>query len=312
MATVSHFWGARGDLVLDTVRLTVNVPELSCGDLLRRGWDVTTRTSLHGGDVWASCQFEDVRLHFGGGIRWLTAECSLPGIVSGDNAQLLDWDGCKRGLDLMRAAACDAAAFSLPELRGWRVTRCDPVWAWAVDPTPYVGALRFARLPRTQARAYGSSVDWVTSQGHRVRCRFYDKGIEAGHDVELPARLERQVRPRREVVRLPGGDRLGCDVDSLEASSVQGVLRGALTDLGLDKPIPSVLGLRGQLVEVHGRRRGLNLWRVLLEARAFGGWPGDVNKPTLARWQRLLSQADIRAVSLDGELPALTMDQTCP
>jgi hypothetical protein len=149
-------------------------------------------------------------------------------------------------------------------------------------------------------------VDWVT-RGRRVRARFYNKAAEAGHDVGLPARFERQVRPRREVVKV-GGDRLGCGVGDLDAFAVRGLLTDSLGDLGLDKPIPSVLAVKGPLVEAHGRRRGANLFRVLLEARAYGGWPGDVSTQTVRRYQRQLRQAGVRAVSLDGELRGLTVD----
>jgi hypothetical protein len=295
--------------MLDTVRLSVQVPEVSSGDLLRRGWDVYTRTNaVHGqGDVWAACVLDGVRLGYMAGLRWLTAEASLPAVISGDNAELLDWQGCQAGLDFMRGAAADAAGAKLPGLDDWRVTRADAVWAWPVNPSPYIAALRFSRLPRTQARGYETSVDWVTSQGHRIRCRFYDKSAEAGHRVQLPSRLERQVRPRREVVRVQG-ERLGCGVQDLDAVAVRAVLEATMGELGLDKPIPTVLGVRERLIEAHGRRRGQNLFRVLLEARAFGGWPGDVPKQTLRRYQRQLAEAGVKAVSLDAELPGLSVE----
>jgi hypothetical protein len=292
--------------MLDTVRLSVGMPEMSCGDLVGRGWTRTIQENMHGKyDVWATCELDGVRFHFGDGFRWLTAETSLPGLVLGDNAQLLTWDACERGLSQVQEVACDASGFSLPSVDDWNVTRLDALWAWPVEPGPYIAALRFSKLPRTQARAYGSSVDWVT-RGHRIRARFYDKTVEVGAAVDLPSRLERQVRPRKEVVRLDGGERLSCRAGDLEAVSVKGLLCDCMASLGLDKPIPSVLGLRGPLVETHGRRRGTNLFRVLLEARAYGGWPGDVSKQTQARYKRLLSQAGIHSFSLDGELPALS------
>jgi hypothetical protein len=297
--------------MLDTVRLSVNAEGVKAGDLFKRGWTVVTSRNVHREDVWAHCVIEGVRLAYGAGFGWMTGEASLPVLVAGDNSVLLDWAQCQKGLGVMRDAGSEAMGVKLPALDDWRVTRFDAVWAWPVSPAPYIGALRFARLPRTQARGYESSVDWVTSQGHRIRARFYDKGAEAGHGVDLPSRLERQVRPRREVVRV-GGDRLGCGVRDLGASSVKALLTKTLADLGLDKPIPSVLGLKGRLVRAHGKRRGANLFRVLLEARAFGGWPGDVSKDTVRRHQRQLRQAGVRAVSLDGELPPLAVERTCP
>jgi hypothetical protein len=299
--------------MIDTVRVSVPVEGLTCGHLLRRGWDVHSVTGLRGTDLWASCDFEGVRLHFGAGFSWMTAETSLPRLVKGDNALLLDWGDCQRGFDLVREAACDAAAVSLPEVTDWHLTRVDALWAWPVEPTPYIAALRFARLPRTQARAFGSnSVDWMT-RGRRIRARFYDKEAEVGATVDLPSRLERQARPRREVVRVGGGDRLGDRVGDLAAASVKGLLCDCMAELGLDKPIRSVLALRGPLVEAHGRRRGSNLFRALLEARACGAWPGYWSRWTLAAYRRRLAEAGIRAFSLDGELPALAVPgSVCP
>jgi hypothetical protein len=292
--------------MLDTVRLSVSAEGVKAGDLFKRGWTVVTSRNVHRVDVWAHCVMEGVRLAYGAGFGWMTGEASLPVLVAGDNSVLLDWGQCQKALDFIRDAAGEAVGVKLPALDDWRVTRFDAVWAWPVSPAPYIGALRFARLPRTQARGYSTSVDWVTCRGHRIRARFYDKGAEAKHAVDLPARLERQVRPRRETVRIDG-ERLACGVRDLGASSVKGLLAGTLADLGLDKPIPSVLGLKGRLVQAHGKRRGANLFRVLLEARAFGGWPGDVSRQTVARYQRQLRQADVRAVSLDGELQALAV-----
>lgn len=292
--------------MLDTVRLSLNVPGVTSGDLYKRGWTVVTSIDIHGGDLWAHSEFDGVRLSFGAGFAWLSAETSLPGIVLGDNAQLLDWQGCQSGFDMIHNTCEDALGVALVPVNEWRLTRCDAVWAWPVNPAPYVGALRFTRLPRTQARAYGSSVDWVTSQGHRTRARFYDKACEKGVSVDLPSRLERQTRPRKEVVKVQG-DRLGVQVGDLTADVALGLVSETMTGLGLDKPIPTVLGLRGSLVDAYGRRKGMNLFRALLEARAFGGWAGDLSKDTVARYQRDLRGAGIRAVSIEGELPALSL-----
>jgi hypothetical protein len=145
-----------GANMLDTVRLTVGVPEMSCGDLQRRGWDRTTCDNANGRfDVWSTCERDDVRLHFGDGFKWLTAETSIPKLMTGDNANLLSWDDCRRGMARVREVACDASGFGLPELDDWNVTRFDALWAWGVSPDAYIAALRFAKLPRTQARGYG-------------------------------------------------------------------------------------------------------------------------------------------------------------
>lgn len=293
--------------MLDTVRVGVQVGGVGVADLVKRGWTGHAVTRPGGEyDTWAVVESaRGVRLAYQGGYGWLSAEVSLPVLITGDNAGLLCWADCVQALDVVAAEASDALGVRLPEVAGWRVNRFDAVWAWPVEPSPYVAAMAWARLPRTLPVAYPGSVRWQTSAGS-VRGRGYDKAAEVGHQVALPLRLERQARPRREVVRVSAG-RLGCEVRDLSAGVVVEVLADIMHTIGVDSPIPGPLEARRRLTDTHGSRRGRNLYHVLREVQDFGGWPGDVSKRTRQRYERLLRQAGIASMSWAGELPALAM-----
>ena len=291
--------------MLDTVRIGLHVEGVTLGGLYKQGWRVGTVSDARGrSDAWASIEAGPVRLHYGAGFAWLVAETSLPRLVLNDNSELLTWEQVQVGLSQVHDIACGCVGLALPAVEGWKWSRLDAVWAWPCEPLPYIQALRFVRLPRTWPRRYESSIDYLT-RGRRVRLRLYDKSAEAGHDVVLRTRLERQVR-RREAL----GKRLGSQVADLSAILVRGLLSDALATLGLDEPVPSMLAARQSLIACHGKRRGYNLWCRLLDAVACGGWASDLRADTRRRYERQLRQAGVRALSLDGQLPALRVP-TC-
>ena len=296
--------------MLDTVQVGLKVVALDVPELAHRGWSVTVRdspgrdpTGPRKRNVSASLDVEGVRLYFRGGFCWLSAECSLPALVLGDNSQVLDWAGCETGLARVQELASDGVGVDLPDISEWNLSRVDFAWAWSVEPAPYIASLRWARLPRTRVTAWPDSVDWRTAKG-RIHGRVYDKRAESGRPVDLPLRLERQTRPRREVVRVQRR-RIGGKVGQVGSSDVLSVLQGAVHHLGLDTPIPSRLALRGRLVERYGLRKGRNLYGAVLEACEFGGWPSDVSADTRRRYERAVAAVGGTALSLDGELPAL-------
>lgn len=294
--------------MLDTIRMGCRC-EVGLDALAARGWNTTVRTQAGGEwDAYADlATAEGVRLAYLAGVSWLSAEVSLPGLLLGDNALLLDWPGCVQGFGRVQAAASEAVGASLPVATDWRASRLDAVWAWHAEPSLYVAALRWARLPRCEPRSYGGSVSWMTMQGGHTRGRAYDKRAEAGRDVELPFRLERQTR-RREVVKVHG-ERLPAVVGELQPGHVLGLVADTMQAVGLDGPIPGPLEARRRLVEVHGARRGRNLYRVLREVvDDFGGcWPSDVPATTRRRYQAQLAAAGIRSLAWQGELPGLAL-----
>jgi len=294
--------------MLDTVGLGVRVGGLRIGGLLERGWSVYTRTSLDGGDVWASTEAGGVRLSYGAGFAWLAAEASLPPLMGIPNSELLDLAQCREAVKMMRGVAEAAVGAELPSLDDWRASRFDVVWSWACEPSLYLGALVGARLPRTEPVRYGSSVLWKT-RGGRTRARLYDKAEEVGAVVGLPHRLERQVR-RREVVKVDGvkvGRAVG---DVLSEKVCFGVLRDSLADLGLDRPIPSVGQTRSLLVNALGARAGRNSWSLLHYLIESGGvWPSDVSEWTRRKCEREWRAVGVSAVSAVGELPPLTLPE---
>lgn len=252
---------------------------------------------------------ECVRLFYGAGYGWLSAECSLPRLGGlDDNAALLDWPGCLEALGRMQAAACESTGMALPDVSEWTVTRLDSVWAWPVEPALYLAALRWARLPQCEPRSYAGSVSWMTCKGGNVRARAYDKRAETGRDVELAFRLERQTRPRREQSLKVNGAPLPLSVGELSAAHPLGVVEQTMRAVGLDKPVPGPFEARRLLVERWGSRRGRNLFRVLGEVHQFGGvWPGDIPTRTRQRYERQLRAAGVRSLAWEGELPALPM-----
>lgn len=291
--------------MLDTVRLGCRC-EVGFDVLAARGWACYVRREGEAWDSWAKVETAGgVHLTYLGGHARLMAEVSLPRLLLGDNAGLLDWAGCVQGFDLVQGEAAQAVGCTLPAVSDWHLNRADAVWAWDVDPTLYVAALRWARLPRTEPRSYETSVSWVTRTG-KVRGRCYDKRVETGRrDVGLPLRLEREARPWREVVRVEGKP-LPRLVGELGPRDVVGLVSETMHTVGLDAPIPGPFEARRVLVESHGARRGRNLWRVLREAQDFGGcWPSDVPASTRRRYQAQLREAGIRSLSWAGELSPL-------
>jgi hypothetical protein len=295
--------------MLDTIRLGTQVEGLTISELRGRGWAYNERATAERSDVWMTLKAEpgDVRLSYLAHIGWLSAEVSLPKLLLGDNAKLLDWEECCASLALLHSLTQEATGAHIAPVADFRVSRLDAVWAWGVEPSLYVDALRWSKLPRTEPRSYGGSVSWLTMQGGRIRGRCYDKSLEVGAPVELPLRLERQTRPRREVVRVRGR-RLPGVVGELEAEDALGVVGDTMHALGLDAPVPGPQEARRLLVERYGARRGRNLYRALLEAQASGGcWPSDVPLRTRQRWEAELRRAGIRSLSWQGELPALEL-----
>jgi len=293
--------------MLDTVTLTTPV-NLSVSDLCDRGWTYhETRTPTDKRVKATLTTEEGPRLTFWGGLNWLALETSLPKLIKQDNAALIQgWDEVLDALQVAHDLAEHVTSSRLAGTDdGWNVSRLDPVWAWPTDPLPYLAALRLTRLPRTHPVIYDTSVSWATTRGHRIRGRCYDKTAEAGHNVELPLRLERQVRPRREVCRV-NGERIPRTFGELTADHVVQVLTDTMQGLGLDRPIPTPLEARRRLVECHGSRRGRNLYRALRECHDFGDrWPSDLSDWSQRDIETGIRQAGITCLSWEGELPAL-------
>jgi len=291
--------------MLDTVAIGVQVGGVKPGDLLARGWDVFTKTNDKGGDLWASCQLGGVRLAYMAGIGWLGAEASLPSLKGVSNSQLLEPGQCAEAVNMVRDVASAAVGMELPGLDEWTVSRFDPVWAWDRDPGAYVGALLMARLPRTEPVHYGSSVRWVT-RSNRVRARCYDKAKEQGHAVDLPLRLERQIR-RRETLRVDGQEVPRTVAGALTEQVCLGVIRESIMALGLDRPIPSIMATRRLLVDTYGRA-GKNAYSCLRDVFECGGvWPSDVSRWTKRKYERMYRDAGVSVVSPIGELPGLEL-----
>lgn len=259
-------------------------------------------------DVWAARELAGVRFTwraYRGG--WLSAEVSLPKLALGDNAELLtSWVDCRAALELVREVAETAVGERLPDLDRWTISRADPVWAWACDPTPYLAALRVAGIPGTQAQHYPGGIEWATAAGHRKRCRCYDKARQCGVHVALPLRLECQVtKLAKRSVKLPDGKRVGSTVGAWGAGTALGLVGGAMHDLGLDRPIPTLQGARVLLQAKHGRRTGETVFRALLTAHVQGGWGTlSSSRRTVQHYRQLLSEAGVGALA-ECELPAL-------
>jgi hypothetical protein len=298
--------------MIDTVGLSVEASGLDVGDLESRGWDVRTTRTHRGGEVTERIKAfvtrtDGVTLEWFDDVHWLTVRGSLPRVLGLENDVILSWPDVVRALAVVTGdVASEMTGQPLPWLDGWGLWRFDPVWAWPCDPGPYIDALRIVRLARTQAVCEPGSVRWRSLRSGAILGRFYDKSKEAGRDVPLPARLERQVRAKRQVVRVDG-DRVGGKVSDLSESVCLGVLASTLRRFGLDRPIPSVVASKRVLKDALGPRKGGNLWRELLAFSACGGWPADYSHGKVRRIERDLRGAGIGALSPDGELPPLEL-----
>jgi hypothetical protein len=300
--------------VIDTAGVSCEAGDLDVGDLERRGWDTRVTRVHRGGEVQervkAFVQLDAVTVEYLASVGWLTARASLPKVLGKTNDVILSWGDTVKALAVVTGdVAAGAVGDRLPALPEWGLWRFDPVWAWACDPGPYLDALRIARLPRTQAVAEPGSVRWRSLRSGAIFGRFYDKSKEAGRAVELPARLERQVRPKRQVVRVDGV-RVGGKVGDLSEEVCIGAVKDLLRSFGLDRPIACVSGSRGILRGFYGIRKGDNLWRELLAFDACCGWPAGYSDGKVRRIERDCRRAGIGALSPDGELPALVIEQT--
>jgi len=294
--------------MLDTLGLSVEVPGVDAWSLEGRGWTVCTSTDRENGVLtWARLDDAETgaRFRYYADAGWLRVELSLPKFRHGRNDVLLSWQETQEAIGTLTGEVVpDRMGASMPSSEAWYMVRLDPVWAWAVDPTPYLGALHLARLRGTHAVSEPGTVRWRSMRSGRIYARLYNKSQEAGHSVPLPTRFERQLRPRRQVVKVDGAV-LDPVLANLQEADLLDLLKGGLCDLGLDRPIKSVSGTRSVLMGAHGRRRGSNLFSELCVLREFGTWPSDYSPQKVRRIERQCMEAGVGMVSLDGELPAL-------
>jgi len=297
--------------MLDTIGVTCPVGQpVDPVNLEAQGWTIhTVSNQADGISVFATvaCQASgDARFKYFANAQQLNVEVSLPKLLKGDNSLLLSWPEVATGLVQVSKLAQDVLRSCLPPIEDWQVFRLDPVWAWPVNPDPYIAALHFGRLRGSQVAQEPGSVRWRSLRSGSIFARFYDKSHEAGHDVDLPTRFERQIRPKKQVVRVEG-EQIGRKVSDLNQDTLLGLLREGASQVGIDKPVKSIPALRPLLIDALGKRSGSNIFRVLLEAREFGGFPSDLADATRRKYERQLKQAGVGMVSQGAELPGLVI-----
>lgn len=295
--------------MIDTIGLTCQVgAPVETMALESLGWTIhTVSNAADGLSVFATVQCQgdgDARLRYFADAGQIALEVSLPRLVKGDNALLLSWPDCVSGMVRAAELASDTMHMPMPAIENWQVFRLDPVWAWPVDPTPYLSALHFGRLRGTQVAQEPGSVRWRSLRSGSIFARFYDKSHEQGRAVGLPARFERQIRPKKQVVRVDGQE-LGRTVSDLNESAMLSILRDGVAQVGLDQPVRTVAATKAVLIDALGKRAGRNLYRVLLESREVGGLPVDLAAATRRKYERQMRQAGVGMVSLETELPPL-------
>lgn len=256
-----------------------------------------------------------------GGVRveWrspsrIAAEVSLPKAMCGDNAILLTWQECERGIEALADAALAALpkGIETPPLPYWRVQRADVVGAWPLDPPKYIAAARQVQLPRLDSRCFPTSIAWCRPGGDPVM-RLYDKRVEAERDVENPLRLEVQVRrPSYWTYRGSSGRRVGHLVRNWNREVALDVLQGAVEALGFDREGCDPWATRDRLISYwegkdrrRGRSHGLACWSFLRDVQECGS--AVTAEPDPQRRRRLIRdcrEAGVVAVG-DGVLPPL-------
>ena len=299
--------------MIDTVGVSCPVDGLDIEELEGRGWSTRTTRTRRGDEVFETVKAfvsrdDGVVFEWFADAHWLTVRASLPRVLGFANDRVLTWPETRRALAVLTGeVGSQMTGRALPELSTWGLWRCDPVHAWPIEPGPYLDALRLARLEHSQAICEPGSVRWRSLRSGAIFGRAYDKAREAGHRVELPLRLELQLRPKSRIVRVRG-EQMGGAVSGLTEDVCKSVLRETLSRLGLDRPIVSVSGARSVLVAYWGPRKGGGLWRELLAFEACGGWPSDYTTGKVRRLERDLRAAGIGALSSSGELPALRIE----
>jgi hypothetical protein len=296
--------------VLDTVGVNCDCLYTSLKDLDAKGWNTAT-TVVHKdgersehGRAWL--QQDGVHCQWYGDGGRLTVSASLPKLLYGRNDLLIDWTDCVKALDkLTGEVAPTLVGVDLPALDKWDYHRLDVCYGWPREPGPYFDALALATLPRTSTVRYRTSVHW-RSPANKTVARFYDKTVEAGHTVDLPARFEVQLRPKRQV-RKANGHQLKGHVDELTEPRLKAILQDYTATLGLDRPIPSEQAALVRLVEFYGRRKGQRLWSELMAYRHCQGRPAMYSDRKCQRIEHDWHSAGIRAASPQGELPALAV-----
>jgi hypothetical protein len=240
-------------------------------------------------------------------VGWLSASVSLPAFLVGRNDVVLSWSQVETALDGLLETMAGEVGIAFPSWREMTVTRADCCWGWPYPASAYLSAMVFSRLPKTHLVRWPNSLIWQTFR-NRTRCRLYSKRAEFGDPaVVLDTRLERQVRPNRERLRLDGQlfpNRAG----DLSERLILDTLRATLRELGLDRPVETRQAARVRLERAYGRRQGAVLWRAAADFYETGVWPDYASRPTIYRWQGMLKAAGVNAATLDGtELPALTL-----
>jgi hypothetical protein len=294
--------------MLDTVGVNCDCLYTSLKDLDAKGWNTAT-TVVHKdgertehGRAWL--KQDGVTLDWWGDAGRLSVSASLPKLLLGRNDVLIDWTDCVKALDrLTGEVAPTLTGVDLPPLDTWHYHRLDVCWAWEPEPGAYFDALATAGLPGTVPVRFPTSVHW-RSRANKTVARFYDKTVEVGHRVDLPARFEVQLRPKKQV-RKVNGYQLKGHVDELTEPRLKAILQGFTATLGLDRPVPSQQAALARLVECYGMRKGQNLWAELCAYRECGGRPATYSRRKCARIERDWRKAGVRAVSPEGELPAL-------
>jgi hypothetical protein len=268
---------------------------------MHRGGEVVERTKAF------VTRTDGVTLEWWRDVGWLTVRGSLPRVLGFTNDVVLSWSDTVRALAVMTGdISSEMTGERLPWLDRWSLWRLDACWGWPCDPGPYIDALRIVRLRGTQSVAEPGSVRWRSLRSNSIFGRFYNKSKEQGRDVPLPSRLELQLRPHRQVIRVDG-DRIGGKVADLSEHVCKTVLRDTLRRFRLDAPIPSVMASKGVLVRAYGSRKGGNLWRELLAFSTCGGWPSDYSHKKICRIERECRGAGIGALSPEGTLAPLVL-----
>ena len=304
----------------DTVKFSKDVGWLDVDKLAGRGlnWKRKSVTSLASGEVYDEFYLNaesdegqtSPRLTWYANSGYLTAECSLPKLLNGQNVSLIREGDLPEAFAKVSEFVGDAAGVAA-NVKDWNLSRVDYCYCWQVgaELPLYLEALSKLHLSRHNRQFVNTETVAWKSKANTLQ--FYNKHKECGLDIaEGVLRLEATIRNTDYLAEKWLKTERTADKLLTDEGSKQ-ILEYFLDRLGLagDKPILSRAGLLASMVQEFGVTGAEKLWLFcqLYELQGSGLAGGLYQKRTYYRRRKQLAKAGMLAWHSKGDvvLPAL-------
>jgi len=299
--------------VYDTVRFSCDIGRLDAAHLSKRGW-TTQRTTRPDGAVIdkAILNAESLPRLTWYDSGYVTAECSLPKLLRGENVSLVN--ECDLPLAFKRVSEYVGAAIGVVvDVADWNLARCDYCYCWQVGQhlPLYLEALSHLHLSRHDRQTVGAGTVAFHSAANKLQ--FYDKHAESGLDAARGIlRFEATIRDTRYLAKQLKVGRTASAL--LTDKNAVRTLRYFLVRLGLneERPIVSKAGALERTVEEFGVRGAEKLWLFAQLYEQYGAKAKELfySRNTFYRRRKALAEAGLLAWHNGAEdvlLPALVI-----